>query len=276
MRGAQALVAVQLDMDVHKDPAACGAGFQIMIAPHPGPGRGDLADALHDGRVGAAIHQRIPCPLADPQRAHHQHPRRAQGHDRIHRCHVIARRYPQRRDRADIGQQIPKVMQAVRRHHTAAGAPRHTALPPDQTQRQQDRQAHHHDPHAFRGQRHRLGRDQPIHRPPANGPGGNHDEHGLRQRRQILGRGVAKGVVLIRWLGRIEDRRHRPQTDHQVHRTVGQRRRHRQGPGRPQCPKLQHHQQERNDDRCQPRRDVHFDGCRQGHCSGSKSGRPTR
>ena len=165
-------------------------------------------------------------------------------------------------------------MQPVRRHHAAARARGDPALPPDKAQRQQD--GHPHDQHAqpFGLQRCGGGRQKPLHRAHGNGPGGDQDEQRLSQRGQILGRGMAEGVILVRGLGGIDQRGQRAQAYHQVHRAVGQRSGHRQRPGLPQRPELQPHQHPGYKHRGQTRRQVHADGGRQGHGGACPSVRP--
>ena len=61
----QAQLRQELGAPTATYPAAGGAGFQIVIAAHLWPVAGDVGDAIHDGLIGGAVHQRIPCAFAD-------------------------------------------------------------------------------------------------------------------------------------------------------------------------------------------------------------------
>ena len=262
---AQGLVAVEFDVDVDEDAAACRAGLEVVEAVHARPVMRDAADAFDDFGIGAAVHERVPRALADAGCTKAQHGGGAKRHDRVDAAKAEAAGGPERQDGADIGQKVAQIVQPVRRDDAAAGAAGDAALPPDEAECQHDRDAHDGDAQPFIRQRHGFGREQASGRAPCDGACGDGDEDGLAQRGEVLGRGMAEGVILVGGLGGVEDGGHRAETDHEVHRAVGQRGRDRERAGLAEGPEFQPDKAAGHEDRGQTCGEVHADGGRSGH-----------
>ncbi len=236
-------------MDVDEDHASRGAGLQVVVAAHAGPVGGDLADALDQPGVGAAVHQRVPGALADAQAADKQDRGGRERHDAVHLAEAEPVRHPQGGDGADIGDEVGHVMQRIRRDDAVAGPRRDPALPEDEAEGQRDGSHHDHDSVPLRGKgRRRIGR-KPADRGPADRAGGDEDEDRLPERRQILDRGMPEGVILVGRACGIKDRHETADRHHQVERAVRERTEHGHRSGFRNCVGLGDRKDERRRDR---------------------------